>query len=78
MTLRTLAFALLLLPAAALAQQSPPAQQSEQMALGQMLMEGLQREASLRTQLISTQAEVTALKKQAEDAKAKPAEPMKP
>ncbi len=70
-----LALAFLLLPIVAAAQQQPPPQAPETTALGQMLMEGMQREASLRTQLVGVQAEVTALRKQVEDAaKPKPTE----
>ncbi len=68
---RTIAIAFALLPSLALAQQQPP-QAPEQQALGSMLLEAMQREASVRTQLVSLQAEVTALRKAAEDAKAPP------
>ncbi len=71
MNIRTLTLAFLLLPAIAAAQQQPP-QAPEQQALGSMLLEAMQREASVRTQLVSLQAEVTALRKAAEDAKAPP------
>lgn len=71
--IHTVVAALALLPSLAFAQQPPPPN-PEQQALGQMLMEGLQREASLRTQLIGAQTEVTALRKQVEDAKPKPTE----
>jgi len=60
---------LALAPLTAAAQQPPPAPETS--ALGQMLIEGMQREASLRTQLITTQAEIERLKapppKRAED-----------
>ncbi len=75
--IRILTLAFLLLPTLAFAQQQPP-QAPEQQALGQMILEAMQREASVRTQLVATQAEVTALRKQVEDAKPKPTETTKP
>jgi hypothetical protein len=71
----SLAIAFLLLPLAAMAQQQPPPPNPEQQALGSMLLEAMQREASLRTQLIGAQTERDALRKQVDDAKPKPADP---
>lgn len=71
MRIHTLALALTLLPLAAIAQQPPP-QAPEQQALGSMLLEGMQREASLRTELIRAQTDLAAARKAADDAKPKP------
>jgi hypothetical protein len=53
---------LTLAPVAALAQPAPQPQSSpEQAALGQMVLEAAQREASLRAQLITAQTKLAAL-----------------
>ncbi len=76
--MKRIALVLLLLPVGAFAQPAQQQQAPETAAIGQMLLEAMQREASLRTQLIGVQTEVTALRKAAEDAKPKPAEATKP
>jgi hypothetical protein len=57
--IRILLAAALLAPLAAHAQQ-PPADPATQ-ALGQMVVEGAQREASIRAQLIAAQARIATL-----------------
>jgi type II secretory pathway pseudopilin PulG len=73
--IRILIAAALLAPVAALAQPTPqqPQQQSspEQAALGQMVIEAAQREASLRAQLITAETKLRA----AEAAKPSPPQP---
>lgn len=72
--IRILIAAALLAPVAALAQPAPQPQTSpEQAALGQMVLEAAQREASLRAQLIMAETKLRA----AEAAKPTPADPPK-
>jgi hypothetical protein len=68
-------FAAIIAPLVAMAQQPPPAQDPQAQALGKMIMEAAQREASLNMQLIQAQQQLDALKAQAA---AKPAEAPKP
>lgn len=72
--------AALLIPFAAAAQEPPQAQppQPETRAMGQMVMEGVQREAQLRAQVFALQDEIARLKAQTKAAENKPAEAPKP
>lgn len=68
--IRIILAAALLVPTLAAAQQAQPQASPEQTALGQMIMDAAQREASLRVQLITAQAKAASL-----EAAAKPATP---
>jgi hypothetical protein len=67
--IRALALASLLVPTLAFAADPPPADPNTQ-ALGQMIIEAAQREASAKAELIAAKAHITSL-----EAAAKPATP---
>lgn len=71
-----LALSLLATPALAQAQQQPADPNTQ--ALGQMVLEGAQREAAVRAQLITAQARIAALEAQASKADASSAKPQAP
>lgn len=74
--IRALALAALLIPTLALAADPPPDPNTQ--ALGQMIIEAAQREASAKAELIVARAHIASLEAAAKPEASKPAEPPKP